>query len=129
VLGYLRTYICLIRYESDFRIAVDDKLQIIPPGITFLQFCNFIAPLENLDNDVAGRYAYGEIRLTRLNMYSKIFLKKWVQLYMHDMLSLHANTDGISSQGSYKHRCYIRLIWGVTYQFCEPLVNYSFDSD
>ncbi|KAF7915833.1 uncharacterized protein EAE98_010913 [Botrytis deweyae] len=78
VLGYLRTYIHLIKYESDFRIATDDKLQLIPSGITFLKFCDFIAPLENLlDVDVAGRYAYGEIRLTRLNLYSKIFLRKF----------------------------------------------------
>ncbi|EDN97567.1 hypothetical protein SS1G_12419 [Sclerotinia sclerotiorum 1980 UF-70] len=78
VLGYLRTYIYLIKYESDFRIAIDDKLQLIPPDITFLKFCDFIASLENLpDIDVSGRYAYGEIRLTRLNLYSKIFLKKF----------------------------------------------------
>lgn len=78
VLGYLRTYIHLIKYESDFRIATDDKLQLIPSDILFLEFCDFIAPLENLlDADVAGRYAYGEIRLTRLNLYSKIFLMKF----------------------------------------------------
>ncbi|KAF5877797.1 uncharacterized protein Bfra_002165 [Botrytis fragariae] len=78
VLGYLRTYIYLIKYESDFRIAIDDKLRLIPPGITFLKFCDFIAHLETLlDADVAERYAYGEIRLTRLNLYSKIFLMKF----------------------------------------------------
>ena len=78
VLGYLRTYIYLIKYESDFRMAIDDKLQLIPPDVTFLKFCDFIAPLENLlDVDVAERYAYGEIRLTRLNLYSKIFLRKF----------------------------------------------------
>ncbi|TEY64681.1 hypothetical protein BOTCAL_0144g00170 [Botryotinia calthae] len=78
VLGYLRTYIHLIQHESDFRIAVDDKLQLIPPDITFLKFCDFTASLEHLlDVDVAGRYAYGEIRLTRLNLYSKILLQKF----------------------------------------------------
>jgi hypothetical protein len=53
VLGYLRTYIYLIKYKSDFRIAVDDKLQLIPPGITFPKICDFIAPLEHLlDNNI-----------------------------------------------------------------------------
>ncbi|TEY22764.1 hypothetical protein BOTCAL_1543g00020 [Botryotinia calthae] len=78
VLGYLRTYIYLIKYESDFCIAIDDKLQLIPPDITFIKFCDFIAPLENLlDVDIAGRYAYNKIQLTRLNLYSKIFLRKF----------------------------------------------------
>ena len=75
VLGYLRTYVYLIKHESDFRIADDDNLQLVPQGITFLEFCDFIALLENvLDTEVSGRYSYGEIRLTRLNLYSKIFL-------------------------------------------------------
>jgi hypothetical protein len=33
ILGYLRSYCYLIKYESDFRIAIND--QLLPPDITF----------------------------------------------------------------------------------------------
>lgn len=78
VLGYLRTYVYLVRYESDFRIALSENLQLIPKDVSFLKFSDFIAQLESItDREVSGRYAYGEIRLTRLNFYSKIFLVKF----------------------------------------------------
>jgi len=78
ILGYLRTYIYLVRHESDFRIAISDDLQLIPKNISFLQFSDFISQLEFITNrEVSERYAYGEIRLTRLNFYSKIFLGKF----------------------------------------------------
>jgi hypothetical protein len=78
VLGYLRTYVYLVRYESDFRIALGEDLQLIPKDISFLKFSDFIAQLESItDREVSERYAYGEIRLTRLNLYSKIFLGKF----------------------------------------------------
>ncbi|KAI9838288.1 MAG: hypothetical protein M1819_005556 [Sarea resinae] len=77
-LGFLRTYYHLIRYESDFRIAINADVQLVPAGITYLEFCDFAAHLGNiLDSEVSGRYAYGEVRLTRLNFYSKIFLGKF----------------------------------------------------
>lgn len=76
-LGYLRTYARLVRYESDFRIAQDPALCLIPAGITWEQFCNFASDLEKIeDREVSERYAYGEIRLTRLNFYAPILLGK-----------------------------------------------------
>lgn len=76
-LGYLRTYFYLVRSESDFRIAQDPSLHLIPSGTTWEQFCNFTAGLATISNsDVSERYAYGEIRLTRLNFYAPVLLGK-----------------------------------------------------
>lgn len=78
--GFLRTYTGLIVYESDFRIAKD--LGLIPvDGITWAQWSKFALAFRNLpDSDVCRRYEYGELRLTRLNFYSKVFLREWSYL-------------------------------------------------
>ncbi|KAI0163840.1 hypothetical protein GGR57DRAFT_451582 [Xylariaceae sp. FL1272] len=76
-LGFVRTYAHLIRYKSDFRIAQDPSLQLIPPNITWEQFCNFTIAFADIeDRDVSPRYAFGEIRLTRLNFYAPLLLGK-----------------------------------------------------
>ncbi|KAF5716140.1 ankyrin protein 3 [Fusarium mundagurra] len=76
-LGYLRTYFYLIQHESDFRIAKDPALGLIPEDITWGQFCDFTSGLDKiLDKDVSLRYAYGQIRLTRLNFYAPVILHK-----------------------------------------------------
>lgn len=75
ILGYLRTYAHLVRYECDFRIAQDPTLQLIPPDVTWAQFCHFRADLARIgDGSVAPRYHYGELRLTRLNFYAPLLL-------------------------------------------------------
>jgi hypothetical protein len=77
VLGYLRTYHHLVRYESDFRIAQESSLQLVPSDVSWEQFCHFRAGLASIaDGDVSSRYRYGEIRLTRLNFYAPIVLGK-----------------------------------------------------
>ncbi|KAI9799049.1 MAG: hypothetical protein M1833_004243 [Piccolia ochrophora] len=77
-LGYLRTYFYLIRHESDFRIAQDPALCLVPAHITWKEFCDFSADFKYIqDYEVSGRYGYGEIRLTRLNFYAKLLLGKW----------------------------------------------------
>jgi hypothetical protein len=76
-LGYLRTYYHLIKHESDFRIAKDPSLCLVPENVTWEQFCNFTSNLNNIpDKDVSPRYAYGQIRLTRLNLYALLLLNK-----------------------------------------------------
>ncbi|GKT93992.1 hypothetical protein CT0861_01521 [Colletotrichum tofieldiae] len=76
-LGFLRTYYHLVKYESDFRIAQDPSLSLIPADITWEHFCNFTSGLADIeDRDVSTRYHYGEIRLTRLNFYAPILLRK-----------------------------------------------------
>lgn len=74
-LGYLRTYSYLIQYESDLRIAQGPAFCLIPKEVTWVQFCHFLANLKDIpDNEVSGRYHYGEIRLTWLNYYAPILL-------------------------------------------------------
>ena len=76
-LGYLRTYYHLVQHESDLRVAKDPNLCLVPADITWEQFCNFTSALGNIDDqDVSPRYAYGEIRLTRLNLYAPFLLGK-----------------------------------------------------
>jgi hypothetical protein len=76
-LGFLRTYFHLIKYESDFRIAQDDKLQLLPVGVTWEQFCAFSERFDEIsDQEVSLRYHYGEIRLSRLNFYGKFLLRR-----------------------------------------------------
>lgn len=76
-LGYLRTYAHLIRHESDLRIAQDPSLCLVPAEVTWEQFSQFASAFASIqDADVSPRYAYGEIRLTRLNLYAPILLRR-----------------------------------------------------
>lgn len=71
-LGFLRTYSRLIIHESDFRMA--QTLHLLPESITWERWCGFIVCFQSLrDREVALRYHYGEIRLTRLNLLHTIF--------------------------------------------------------
>jgi hypothetical protein len=75
VLGYLRTYSYLITHESDFYIAQEQHL--IPKDVTWTQLSNFMMRFESIvDDDVARRFHYGELRLTRLNFYTRLILHK-----------------------------------------------------
>lgn len=83
-LGYLRTYFFLIKHESDLRMAQDERALLVPERITWKQFCDFSAQFESIsDNDVSMRYQFGELRLTRLNFYSKFFLHKFDYQRIH----------------------------------------------
>ena len=74
--GYVRTYCHLIKHESDFEIAVQNHL--VPLNITFEAFCGFIKDFRQVpDSAVSARYRYGDLRLTRLNLWSKVFLRKF----------------------------------------------------
>lgn len=76
-LGYLRPYHHLVKYESELRIAQNPRPSLVPPGITWEQFCEFTSRLADIaGRDVSLRYAYGEIRLTRLNLYAPFLLGK-----------------------------------------------------
>ena len=77
-LGYIRTYNHLIRHESDFVIAQREELRLVPQSISYGKFCAFTAHFGNIrDSDVSARYSYGELRLTRLNLYGKLFLRRF----------------------------------------------------
>ncbi|KAF8253067.1 hypothetical protein K440DRAFT_650199 [Wilcoxina mikolae CBS 423.85] len=75
--GFLRTYAKLIVHESDFEVAKEKKL--LPcDEITWKEWCKFIQGFRDFDDaEVTLRYQYGELRLTRLNFYSKVFFDSW----------------------------------------------------
>ena len=75
-LGLLRSYALLIRHSSDLDLAIEYRL--LPPETSFLSFCLFASRfLRITDSEVPLRYGYGELRLTRLNIWSKVFLGRW----------------------------------------------------
>ncbi|OCK92231.1 uncharacterized protein K441DRAFT_663469 [Cenococcum geophilum 1.58] len=76
--GFLRTYRYLIQHESDFNIAQQDNLRLIPKDVDWASFCQFISELNHIeDSAVSKRYCYGELRLTRLNFYAPFLLRKF----------------------------------------------------
>lgn len=78
--GFLRSYAHLIKHKSDFRIAEssDDLAhQLIPKGIGYSKFTRFISKFEDIsDNEVSERYKFGELRLSRLNLWSPLILHR-----------------------------------------------------
>ena len=75
-LGLLRSYALLIRHSSDLDLAIDYHL--LPPETSFLSFCLFASRFLSItDSEISPRYGYGELRLTRLNFWSKMFLGRW----------------------------------------------------
>lgn len=80
----MRTYSYLVRYETDFSLAQEKGL--IPRNepsqggedlITWDAFARLVISFNRFDDAfVSPRYCYGELRLTRLNFYSRIFLRK-----------------------------------------------------
>lgn len=76
--GFLRTYFYLIQHESDFVIAKQDQLRLIPSEIEWSRFCFLLSEIHHIqDADVSERYHYGELRLSRLNLYAPFFLRKF----------------------------------------------------
>lgn len=71
-LGFLRTYRYLVRYSSDFAIGQHEGL--IPKDITWEAFSLLISDVDIPDAETSKRYGYGEIRLSRLNLYAPILL-------------------------------------------------------
>ena len=81
--GFLRSYAYLIRHKSDFHLAAE-KYRLIPKGIKHSDFIKFITHFEHIsDQNVSQRYQYGELRLTRLNFWTKIFLRRFTFHKVH----------------------------------------------
>ena len=72
--GLLQTYVKLIQYESDHRIAVE--LGLLPEGISWAQWSAFAIQVKPAV--VSKRYEYGELRLYRLNLIYRFCLGHWV---------------------------------------------------
>ncbi|MCJ1470072.1 hypothetical protein MMC07_008717 [Pseudocyphellaria aurata] len=74
-LGFLRSYTYLIQHESDFHLA--KTFSLIPSSLTWIAWNRFSSSLHDVpDADVNQRYLFGELRLSRLNFWSKIFLRR-----------------------------------------------------
>lgn len=69
-LGFLLSYVALIRYENDFYIAKQNYL--IPPELTWASWkilvCEILQRGSRLRSQVADRFIYGELRLSRLDL-------------------------------------------------------------
>ena len=90
ITGFIRTYSYLVRYECDFLLATSDEHQLASTPkddgsvsadgsdhITFERFARFIAAFQKLPDDSdSQRYCYRELRLSRLNICARIFLRK-----------------------------------------------------
>lgn len=88
VTGYLRTYRYLIQHESDFIIAKQDHLRLIPQHVQWPEFCYFISNFGRIEDiDVSGRYCYGELRLSRLNFYAPFFFRRFNFEQLHGQYS------------------------------------------
>lgn len=72
-MAFLSTYLRLIQYESDFNIA--STLGLIPNGVTWDMWLLFAQQIDAAQKTIkfTGRYAYGELRLSRLNLIARIF--------------------------------------------------------
>ncbi|KAI4241315.1 MAG: hypothetical protein L6R40_004621 [Gallowayella cf. fulva] len=72
-LGLLRSYGYCIRHESDLRVAKEAHL--IPQDVTWEQWADFSASFPAIrDDEVAPRYHYGKIQLSRLHWLVRIYL-------------------------------------------------------
>ncbi|KAF9884505.1 hypothetical protein FE257_001692 [Aspergillus nanangensis] len=74
-LGFLRSYGYLIRHKVDFVLA--QEAHLIAPEITWVRWGRFIAWFRGVeDGDVAKRYHYGQLRLSRLQWMVRVGLAK-----------------------------------------------------
>ena len=78
--GFIRSYAHLIQHRSDFDIAIERRL--VPRKMKFKDLVRFLQTCQNNipDKAVSPRYLFGELRLTRLNFWSKILLRRF---YFH----------------------------------------------
>lgn len=74
-LGFLQSYAWLVRHRSDFDLAMHEDHRLLPKRVRYTSFVSLIKSFETVGDDmVSPRYHYGELRLTRLNFWSKILL-------------------------------------------------------
>ena len=85
--GLLLSYIWLVCYQSDLRIAKDHGL--LPTWMTWTDWIAFTSVLldvidyESLSN-VNKRYEYGELRLGRINWIYRLTLRNFIRGYLHE---------------------------------------------
>lgn len=56
-LGFMRSYLFLIQHKSDFLLAQDPKLRLLPKRVSYAAFVRFIIAFEEFpDREVSPRY-------------------------------------------------------------------------
>lgn len=87
--GLLRSYAFLIRHQSDFELATSPQHRLLPKFVKFSDFDAFSSILRESigDETVAPRYRYGELRLSRLNLWTKILLQELTFRKVHHQYS------------------------------------------
>jgi hypothetical protein len=76
-LGFVRSYAYLIRHRSDFDIAGRDGQRLIPRKVKYSALVRLLEAFEDVpDSRVSSRFRFGEIRLSRLNLWSKLLLRR-----------------------------------------------------
>ncbi|KAF2704008.1 hypothetical protein K504DRAFT_463084 [Pleomassaria siparia CBS 279.74] len=71
-LGFMRSYALLVRHRVDFVLARDSHL--LPAELDWAKWSDFIFHFRYIeDGDVAKRYHYGQLRLSRLNWAVRLF--------------------------------------------------------
>ncbi|KIW14962.1 hypothetical protein PV08_07749 [Exophiala spinifera] len=82
-IGFLRTYRLLIQHESDLVIAQRDDLRLVQSHLRWSEVSIFLADLEHIEDEhVSARYHYGEIRLSRLNLYAPLLFRRYIYEYI-----------------------------------------------
>ncbi|KAL0932823.1 uncharacterized protein CTRU02_211786 [Colletotrichum truncatum] len=76
--GFLRSYAFLIRHKADYLLAThEDNLELVPKSISFSSLVEFLRCFEGIsDAEVSPRYMYGDLRLTRVNFWAAVFLRR-----------------------------------------------------
>lgn len=88
--GFLRSYAYLIQHKSDFLLAQDANHRLVPEKVSHSDFIRFITEFEHIpDLAVSPRYAFGELRLTRLNFWAKVFLRRFTFQKVHGQYSAY----------------------------------------
>lgn len=77
LLGFIRTYCYLIQRKSDFELATHPDHRLISQKLRFSDLIQFLETIKRRipEASVSLRYKYGELRLSRLNFWSRVLLK------------------------------------------------------
>ncbi|KAF2022564.1 hypothetical protein EK21DRAFT_83045 [Setomelanomma holmii] len=71
-LGFMRSYALLVRHHVDFVLACESHL--FPTDFKWEEWSKFIAHFRHIeDEEVANRYHYGQLRLSRLDWALRLF--------------------------------------------------------
>lgn len=74
-LGFIRSYGYLVRHESDFKLALAHGLLPDDGDCTWPAFSAYISGFRGVsDERVSARWQFGDLRLSRLNLWAPFFL-------------------------------------------------------